>query len=59
MAQLFLLDDVPADTKIAINPELVRFIRPGPEGQVVIVFDQEHSITVRGSLVDVVSHLKS
>jgi uncharacterized protein YheU (UPF0270 family) len=57
--KLFLFDDVPGDTKIAVNPDQIRYLRAGPEGQVVIVFDQEHSVTVAGTLTDVVSHLKS
>ena len=56
---LFLFDDVPGDMKIAINPNQVRFVRPGPAGQVLIVFDKDHSVTVAGTLEDVVSHLKS
>jgi len=56
---LFLFDDVPGDMKIAINPTQVRFVRPGPQGQVLIVFDKDHSVTVAGTLEDVISHLKS
>jgi len=59
MTQLLLFDDVPGDIKIAVNPDQVRFVRAGPEGQVVIVFDREHSVTVAGTLEDVVSHLKA
>ena len=55
---LFLFDDVPGETKIAVNPDQVRFLREGPTGQVTIVFEQDHSITVAGTLADVVSHLK-
>ena len=57
--ELYLFDDVPGDTKVAVNPDQIRFIRSGPEGRVLIVFDQEHSITVAGNLTDVVAHLKS
>jgi hypothetical protein len=56
---LFLFDDTVSETKIAINPDQVRFVRAGSDGRVTIVFDQEHSVTVRGTLEDVVSHLKS
>jgi hypothetical protein len=56
---MFLFDDAVADVKIAINPDLVRFVRAGPDGRVTIVFDSEHSVSVRGTLEDVVSHLKS
>jgi hypothetical protein len=57
--ELYLFDDVPGDMKVAVNPAQVRFVRAGPDGQVVIVFDQEHSITVAGTLTDVVAHLKA
>jgi hypothetical protein len=57
--ELFLFDDALADAKIAINPDQVRFIRAGSDGRVTVVFDQEHSVTVKGTLEDVVSHLKS
>jgi hypothetical protein len=57
--KLFLFDDVPGDTKIAVNPDQIRFLREGPDGQVTIVFDKDHSVTVAGTLTDVVSHLKS
>lgn len=57
--KLFLFDDVPGETKVAVNPEQIRYLRAGPENQVVIVFDNEHSITVAGTLPDVVAHLKS
>ena len=36
--KLFLFDDVPGDTKIAVNPDQVRFLRERPDGQVTIVF---------------------
>lgn len=59
MTQLLLFDDIPGDMKIAINPDQVRFVRSGPEGRVLIVFDQEHSVTVAGTLQDVVAQLKT
>lgn len=56
---LFLFNDTMADAEVAVNPDQVRYVRGGTEGKVTIVFDEDHSITVAGTLSEVITQLKS
>lgn len=55
---LLLFNDTMSDGEVAVNPDQVRFVRRATDDKVTIVFDKDHSITVEGTLTDVVSHLK-
>lgn len=42
---------------VAVNPSLVRSVETDDDGRVRIVFDRDHEIIVRGSLIDVIKAL--
>lgn len=57
--EFFLFKDTTGDIDVAINPNLVRYVRPAAEGRVLIVFEKEHTLTVEGQIDDVISRLRT
>ncbi len=47
MATFVVLTDATNNSQIAVNLELIRFVRPGSDGTSIISFDNDHSLPVK------------
>lgn len=50
--------ETPGDTKVAVNPLLVRHLREVDETKVAIVFDGDHQIVVEGTVASIAEDLR-
>jgi hypothetical protein len=57
MARLTKFTDIETKTDVFVNPILVRLVRAGPKGSIMIEFDERDSILVEANLESVVRDL--
>ena len=55
---LSFLTESESGKRIAINPQLVRFVIEIDDKRVAIVFDKEHRIIIDGTVASVSEHLR-